>query len=1319
MKRKINILLATLAACFGLSLSAHADDTFKLGFNISSNVSSSSSGTFSEWSVTSGNSEVTVDGWFCDGFTATDQTSSIRWWNTERGNGYIVQDTDDNAGEYGYKVTVPEGKKLAVSHVLSDVFMDDNQLSVQVSITQDGTALYTSAVSTATEWRNTLNDNVTVTLPAGTYTVAAQLSNMTERYNYLGALELTASLLDATNDPLTSLTVGETNMLNYISNNVAEYNLDYGTTTFPKVSAVCKEAYTAEITQASVSTMSASVVVKDKSTGDDVATYTINMVPALPPTVTTYALNTGTMPWSDTEQKFVMTSNTGFTVANTGSYGSTFKIGNGGTYTITVPSDVSIGLMKVIGDQAMYEKVVGLDTICTELSSKAHTMFISNHKAGDPISMKNDLWGNAWVQFELSTLDFQNVATPEITLNALDNGAEVTISCATENAEIYYTTDGTEPSAASTRYEGKFVKLSNGTIRAIAVAPMFYLHNSEVVEASVTDSKIKDGYSFSFEPGDYTLYNDKDGYAYLRESKKNPAFKMGSASDMYSDGRFKFGSNEVAVVVPTNAIVTKLTFEGLGELYGGTITWDHVSSTGTTSIDYTTEISNGANAEIILTGHKMGTPIAFQISGGNPAFSKLTVEYNIYNDGTVNYSGSDSEGQEKNIAGCVQLNFDREVSLVDGKTANIDGKDVFRTIGRSSSIESYYWDLDYSSSHTLTLPAGSVQDVWGNVYDKDIKVTFTTKVAPDAAEAYEYDYVVGNADELKAALAAVKATNTTADAPRKRIFLKNGIYLLTEEGVPADGTSDDRQTTIDGYNISIIGQSKDGVIIRSYGHLGWFSRSTTLQNNATNVYLQDLTITNASALESGNFRGVMPAYAGGTKTILKNVNLVSGQDTYVSGDRVYMEDCDIHGTVDFICGGGENLFYRSNLYIEGGGCVTAPLHGSDNDYGYVFMDCTIKPGTYAESTADKSYTLGRPWKGDNPSAYYLNTCMEVLPADNGWGGMSLCHTSFYEYKSTDKDGALLDLSARTVEGISQNIYTPVLADDRAASFNERNILGGKDGWEPSTYTKQVDAVSIAVSENVLEWKQGDGALSYVVFKDGVYVANTKDCMFSMSESGLYTVRAANEMGGLGEESNAIDYQAAPRFSISAAGCATLVTPADKTVTFPADVKVWKATKTDGSTVTMTQLLGIIPAATPLLVTGKEGNYELTTTAETATADVTGNMFVGFAVDTEITADDMASYTYYSLNAPAGSTSGFYKRTKAFTAKAGKAYLRIDGATETNTAKFSVYFDDASTGISGVEANKSANGVYYNLNGQRISAPAKGLYILNGKKYVNK
>ena len=48
----------------------------------------------------------------------------------------------------------------------------------------------------------------------------------------------------------------------------------------------------------------------------------------------------------------------------------------------------------------------------------------------------------------------ETVASPAFSLasGAVNSGTSVTITCSTEGAKIYYTTDGTEPTASSTEY---------------------------------------------------------------------------------------------------------------------------------------------------------------------------------------------------------------------------------------------------------------------------------------------------------------------------------------------------------------------------------------------------------------------------------------------------------------------------------------------------------------------------------------------------------------------------------------------------------------------------------------------------------------------------------------------------------------------------------------------------------------------------------------------------------------------------------------------------------------------------------------------------
>ncbi len=80
----------------------------------------------------------------------------------------------------------------------------------------------------------------------------------------------------------------------------------------------------------------------------------------------------------------------------------------------------------------------------------------------------------------------QTVATPEFSVEsgAVDSGTEVTITCGTEGANIYYTTDGTEPTAESTEYTAAISITEAVTLKAIAVKSG--MNNSAVASASYT-----------------------------------------------------------------------------------------------------------------------------------------------------------------------------------------------------------------------------------------------------------------------------------------------------------------------------------------------------------------------------------------------------------------------------------------------------------------------------------------------------------------------------------------------------------------------------------------------------------------------------------------------------------------------------------------------------------------------------------------------------------------------------------------------------------------------------------------------------------------
>lgn len=140
---------------------------------------------------------------------------------------------------------------------------------------------------------------------------------------------------------------------------------------------------------------------------------------------------------------------------------------------------------------------------------------------------------------------------------------------------------------------------------------------------------------------------------------------------------------------------------------------------------------------------------------------------------------------------------------------------------------------------------------------------------------------------------------------------------------------------------------------------------------------------------------------------------------------------------------------------------------------------------------------------------------------------------------------------------------------------------------------------------------------------------------------------------------------------------------------------------------------IVPAGTPIIVKTDTQGASVDVNVTTADADeVSANKLVAGDGTTSATAD--ASTTYYYL-----ASDKFHQATSG-TLQSGKAYLKLTSSTPAPELNITVADgDDISTGIDNIKANDAQNGEVYNLNGQRIAQPTKGLYIVNGKKIIIK
>ena len=154
----------------------------------------------------------------------------------------------------------------------------------------------------------------------------------------------------------------------------------------------------------------------------------------------------------------------------------------------------------------------------------------------------------------------------------------------------------------------------------------------------------------------------------------------------------------------------------------------------------------------------------------------------------------------------------------------------------------------------------------------------------------------------------------------------------------------------------------------------------------------------------------------------------------------------------------------------------------------------------------------------------------------------------------------------------------------------------------------------------------------------------------------------------------------------------------------------------------------VPANTGVLISSSTAGSKTLTLAGGGTS-VKGEDNRLRATGTGIDADGMSTaapgckYYRQTMHNPAAENKiGFWWGAPdgaAFDVVANKAYLAVpDGATA--RSGFNLFGDDDTTGIEELKNSKTEElKSYYNLNGQRIANPSKGLYIVNGKKVIIK
>ena len=387
-------------------------------------------------------------------------------------------------------------------------------------------------------------------------------------------------------------------------------------------------------------------------------------------------------------------------------------------------------------------------------------------------------------------------------------------------------------------------------------------------------------------------------------------------------------------------------------------------------------------------------------------------------------------------------------------------------------------------------------------------------------------YIVnpGDAESFLDVIELANILNGSKSSKRLYIFLPKGVYDL-------DYTV---ETTISGYNISIIGQSADSTIIVTtpdYEAEG-LGTADLLKNTSSNLYLQDLTLKNAFDYYGTSSQGAAAAFNDlGNYTVGKGVRMLSNEGTYYSMNnraQSYWEDCDIHGTVDFICGGGDIRIKNTTLSLEprftnGGGTRMIVAPRTLTKFGYVFDNCKVVD--LAEGKGDWSF--GRTWS-NQPIAVYLNTALDEY-AENAlvstrWTEEGRTNTDplvFGEFNTMDSEGTNITPETNTIR--IKSSFQTILTASQAAEFSYEKMFSAnaEKKWDPAKLTEQVAAPADANYVNgSVTWTAVDGATMYALFMNDKFITLTDETSYNIEVNpDLYrlSIRSANAMGGFGPE----------------------------------------------------------------------------------------------------------------------------------------------------------------------------------------------------------
>lgn len=158
----------------------------------------------------------------------------------------------------------------------------------------------------------------------------------------------------------------------------------------------------------------------------------------------------------------------------------------------------------------------------------------------------------------------------------------------------------------------------------------------------------------------------------------------------------------------------------------------------------------------------------------------------------------------------------------------------------------------------------------------------------------------------------------------------------------------------------------------------------------------------------------------------------------------------------------------------------------------------------------------------------------------------------------------------------------------------------------------------------------------------------------------------------------------------------------------ADYSAWQITGVSGQAITFSQITGSVKGGTGILLKG-EGNATITLSSADSDNTLDDNLLYGTLAPTYVGADE-----YYGLSGTK------FVKVNPGTVKAGKALLPASVVGEVSDVKALAFvFEETDQIESLTTPSPMGEKRIFNLAGQRLSKPQKGVNIINGKKVIIK